>query len=78
MDRIRKFLKRLSSKERVVVEEVVERVLQHDFSGLDVKKLRGGQNEFRVRKGNIRIVFSVDEGEICVHRIERRDDTTYK
>ncbi len=78
MDRIRKFLNKLSPKERITVEEIIECVLRRDLVGFDVKKLRGNQQEFRVRKGNIRIIFSMDGNEVFVQKIERRGDTTYR
>lgn len=78
MDQIAKFLKKLLPKEKRVIEDTVVRVLAHDFSGLDVKKLKGADNRFRVRKGSIRVIFRKDEKNIFILSIDRRDDTTYK
>ena len=77
MDRIEKFLKKLSPRERIVVKDVVERILQGNLAGLNVKKLRGVANEFRVRKGSVRIIFYMSEGELLLRKIERRGDATY-
>jgi len=78
MDRAAKFLNRLLPKERLALEEIFAKVLAHDFSGLDVKKLKGGKNKFRVRKGQIRIIFKKTDNDILILSIERRGDATYK
>lgn len=78
MDRIAKFLKKLLLKERILLEDVVAKVLAHDFSGLDVKKLKGEANRFRVRKGNIRVIFIKNDSDIVILSVERRGNTTYK
>lgn len=77
MDRVTKFLKKLSPKERNTAGIVVSKILAHDFFGLNVKKLKGKQNEFRVRKGDIRIIFLMKGGFINIISIERKSDTTY-
>ena len=77
MDRVTKFLKKLTPKERKITEEIIVRVSAHDFSGLDIKKLKGVKNIFRIRKGNIRIIFLKDGVRISILSIERRSDTTY-
>jgi mRNA-degrading endonuclease RelE of RelBE toxin-antitoxin system len=77
MDRIAKFLKKLTPKERKTLEEIIAQVLAHDFSGFDMKKLKGIDNVFRVRKSSFRIVFRKVENEIFILSVERRNDTTY-
>ncbi|MEK9175630.1 MAG: hypothetical protein AAB795_03525 [Patescibacteria group bacterium] len=78
MDRISKFLKKLSQKERLAVADVIACITAYDFSHLDIKKLKGEQGLFRVRKGDIRIIFQKTEDEIFILSVERRSDTTYK
>ena len=78
MDRIAKFLKKLLPKEKDALKDIIAKVLAHDFSGLDVKKLKGEENKFRVRKGDTRIIFRKDGDNIFILSIERRGDTTYK
>ncbi|OGF63929.1 hypothetical protein A2661_02105 [Candidatus Giovannonibacteria bacterium RIFCSPHIGHO2_01_FULL_45_24] len=78
MDRIAKSLNKLLPKERDALKNIISKVLAHDFSGLDVKKLKGGENKFRVRKGRVRVIFRKDGDKISILSIERRSDTTYK
>ena len=77
MDQISKFLEKLNKKERAGIAEIIARVLANDFSGMDIKKLKGSKHIFRVRKGSIRIIFLNDTSEIKILSIERRNDTTY-
>ena len=78
MDKIEKALKNLSVKERVWIKEIIRRLQKGNLSGLDVKKLKGRDDVFRVRKGDIRIIYRSDsEGATFVLAIEGKSDTTY-
>ncbi|MCK5060215.1 MAG: type II toxin-antitoxin system RelE/ParE family toxin [Candidatus Pacebacteria bacterium] len=78
MPRLKKLLSRLNKKERKVVEILIEKIISFDWKALDVKKLKGYQNIFRARKGNIRIIFVKDKEDIFVLSIEKRREDTYK
>ncbi len=78
MDKIQKFLKKLSPKERQVVKDVIELILAGGSDSLDTKKLRGYADIFRVRKGNIRIIYRKIGSEIRLLAIDNRDEDTYK
>lgn len=78
MDRIAKFFQKLLPKEKEILELVIAKVLVRDFLGLDVKKLKSENNEFRIRKGHVRIIFKISENGVRILSIERRSDTTYK
>jgi mRNA-degrading endonuclease RelE of RelBE toxin-antitoxin system len=46
---------------------------------MDIKKLRGYDDIFRVRKGSLRVMYRKDtKREIFVLAIERRGEDTYK
>ena len=78
MNKIDKYLKKLTAEERAAVLEVLTKIKKGDLSGLDIKKLKGYDNYFRVRKGKSRILFHLDiQGEVVIQRIVRRNDTTY-
>ena len=72
-----KLLRKFSAKERGIIVLLVERIVQHGLEGLDCKKLKGYRNLFRVRKGNIRIIFELTDKDANILTIERRGDTTY-
>lgn len=78
MDRNQKFLKRLNNKEFVAVEKVLQQILIGDTTSLDIKKLSGYRDIYRVRIGNIRIIFLDTENDTEVLEISRRSEQTYK
>ena len=79
MDKISKFLNKLSQKELTVVKDVLEKIKKGEMANLDMKKLKGADNFFRVRKGDIRIIYRINEKEeIILLNIERKNDNTYK
>ncbi len=77
MDRIEKELLKLSPKERARVREILEKILRKDMKGVEVKKLKARKDIFRVRKGNIRIIYRDGGGDISILAIERRNENTY-
>jgi len=78
MDKNQRFLKRLSSKEFAAVEIVLRKILSKNTTGLDIKKLSGYSDVYRVRTGNIRIIFLDDKRHAEVLEISRRSEKTYK
>lgn len=77
-DRIQKFLRKLPEKQRREIERLVERIVAGEVAGLDVKKLRGSQNVYRVRKGDIRIIHRMLENDALIIAIERRSEKTHR
>ena len=77
MPNLKKLLSKFNKAERKAIESLIESIVSFNWSGLDIKKLKGYENIFRVRKGKLRIIFSKEKGEIFILAIERRRDTTY-
>jgi mRNA-degrading endonuclease RelE of RelBE toxin-antitoxin system len=78
MDKIAKALQKLSAEERGKIKSVLVAIKSGRTSGLDIKKLKGRQDVFRARKGQIRIIYRViEKGAIYILAIERRNDNTY-
>ncbi|MDP2668633.1 MAG: hypothetical protein Q8P07_02250 [bacterium] len=78
MDRIEKAVAKLSSKEREWVRAILEQIGQKQTDNLDIKKLKGREDVFRARKGDIRIMYRIEKEKIFLLVIERRNDNTYK
>jgi len=78
MDKIKKALNKLSSEEKQKIKEILLQLDKGSFQNLDTKKLKGKNNIFRVRQGNIRIIFYKTNNSIKVLTIERRGSKTYK
>jgi mRNA-degrading endonuclease RelE of RelBE toxin-antitoxin system len=77
MDAIQKALRKLSAKERAYVKEILAKLSADHTQGLDIKKLQGRDDIFRVRKGDIRIVYRKTGKNISILLIERRNEKTY-
>lgn len=78
MDKITKLLKKLSSKERERLQEMLTLLISGDTSSLDIKKLKGVDDIYRVRNGDTRIIFQKQGKEIRILEVSRRDEGTYK
>ena len=78
MDSIEKALARLTEKERAWVKDILLRLRAGHTKGLDIKKLKGREDIFRVRKGDVRIIYRMEGGAIFILTIERRSERTYK
>lgn len=79
MDKITKALLRLSLKERQKVKATLLKLLAGETESLDIKKLKNRDDIFRVRIGNVRIIYRTDPKEkIVILTIARRNEKTYK
>lgn len=78
MDKNQKLLKKLSKKEFDTVQTTVEDILLGRTKHLDIKKMTGHKNLYRVRVQNIRIIFLKIESGIEILEISRRNENTYK
>lgn len=78
VDRITKSLRKLSGKEEKAVVGLLQKIKAGHIEDLDIKKLKGHQDIYRVRKGHLRVIYRVSANHhISVLALERRSDTTY-
>ena len=77
MPSLKKLLSKFSKEERRILEFLIEKVVSLNWRNLDIKKLKGYKDIFRVRKGKIRIIFIKNEKNISILSIERRREDTY-
>jgi len=78
MDKIQKFLSKLTSKEQASLAKLLERIIDGKVSELHIKKLKGHSDIYRVRTGDIRIIFRNRNNDILVLEVSRRNDNTYR
>lgn len=79
MDKINKNLLKIPSKQRQKILKAAKQIRAGSLAGLDVKKLKDSQNQFRVRVGDYRIVFEkTPNNQNKVVWIAKRDERTYK
>ncbi len=62
----KKFIDRLPVNERKRVVSAIERLP----NGEDIKKLRGHDDLLRLRIGNYRVVYTIDNGKLIVYVID--------
>ncbi len=75
--RIKKFLKKLERKRRNNIASIIIRIETGNLSDLNVKKLQGFDDRYRVRVGRIRIIFEKDGFGFSIKSVSNRDDETY-
>ena len=80
MDKIQKALCKLSEKELRTVQSILTKLRSENFVGLDIKKLQGVADVYRVRSGIIRILYTVSPTSraIILLSVARRSEKTYK
>ncbi len=79
VDQIEKALRKLTEKERKKIKALLQMILTGDLVTLNVQKLKEHDDIFRVRKGDLRIIFrKTKEGTIMILALERRSESTYK
>ena len=78
MDKIDKALNRLNKKERVKFKKLLLQIESGNLHGLDLKRLKGRDDVFRIRRGNMRIIFSKTDNNIKILSLERRNSKTYR
>ena len=75
---LKKLLSRFNLEDRIILEFLIAKTISLNWQGLDIKKLKGYQNIFRLRKGKLRIIFIKNNKYIRIINIEHRKETTYK
>ncbi len=78
MDKIQKALKKLNPRERKTIKAILSKLSSGKLERLEILQLKGHRDIFRIRKGNIRIIFRREGNDISILSIERRSEATYK
>lgn len=68
-------VKDLKSIQKLDAQKIVQKLkaLENGLSG-DIKRLTNFTPEYRMRVGNYRVLFEVDQSTITVYRIEHRKE----
>lgn len=74
MDKVRKFLLKLTEKERKILQEIMRDVVVLSLKNYDIKPLKGYKDLFRLRKGSISIVFTKRNDRGIILDIDYRKD----
>ena len=68
----------LSSEEKELITGILLQIKNGNLVGLDVKKLKGRNDIFRIRKGKFRIIYRLIKGKLILLAIDKRSENTYK
>ncbi len=77
MDKIEKLLRKIIKKQRENFLSIIEKLLNNNKKGLDIKKLKN-TDFYRLRAGRFRIIYHKENKEIIIDSIKLRDESTYK
>ncbi len=77
MDKVSKFLLKVSRKEREGLIPIMRDIISGEVMDLDCKKLKGRKDEYRVRVGKVRVIFRRLGGQNVIIDVRRRDENTY-
>ena len=77
MDKLDKALQKLRPKEKEMFKRLLSDIRAGALSGYDLKKLKGRDDIYRIRKGGIRVIFCKTNNSFKILSLERRGDTTY-
>ncbi len=78
MPTLKKLLSKFNKEDREILESLIEKIISLNWRDLDIKKLQGYEDIFRLRKGKIRIIFYKRKIDVTIINIERRNEKTYK
>ena len=78
MGKLDREIKKLSPQEYAVFSEILEQIKKRDRSLLDIKKLKGYKKVYRVRKGNLRVIFMENGNNINLLAVRNRSEKTYR
>lgn len=78
MDKLTKYLKRLARNDLRTVELTIDLLVRGKLKNLNIKKLRGHKDVYRVRVGSTRIIYREQNGKIKLLDISKRDESTYR
>lgn len=78
MDKLQKALAKLSGQEALLVEEMLLRVKARNYLGLNLIKLKGSKNLFRIKAGRLKIIFSMSSEGAKLIDVGYRSEKTYR
>jgi len=56
---------------------MIGKIISRNWDDLDIKKLKGYHDIFRLRKGDIRIIYQIINKRVSILNIANRKETTY-
>ena len=69
-----KYLRKLSKELRIKLDNAIQKIIRWDFTGLDIKELKGNKRIYRARVGKFRILFRKNRNSGEIIEINTRGD----
>ena len=76
-DKVTKEIAKFTKKEKEILKELLVKIKSQNFEGLNKRKVTNTEL-WRVKKGQIRIQFTVNDNKVLIEKISRRSEKTYK
>ncbi len=78
MDKVDKALKKLVPKEKERIKNIIKALQSGYFDNLDIRKLKGREDIFRIRSGNLRIIYQIRDNKVFILKLGYKKENTYK
>ena len=78
MDKVKKAVAKLPKEYKSKFDWLMLKLWARDFSGLDMIKLKGQNDLFRVKKSRLRVIFRLTKNNIEVLQVDLRNEKTYR
>jgi len=77
-DKISKLLAKIPVKDLLRIQQTLEKIKDLQFEGLNIKAIKGQNEIFRVRVGRYRIIYKLEDKNIFLISIDKRNEKTYR
>lgn len=78
MDEIEKALAKLPKEYKGVFHTILLRLFARDFLGLDIARMKGHKDVYRLKQGRLRIIFRMSRDRLLLLQVGLRSEKTYR
>ena len=78
MDKIQKALAKLPREHRQNFDALMVKLMARDFLGLNMVKMKGQKDIYRVKHGRLRVIFRMNQQGLFVMGASLRSEKTYR
>lgn len=78
MDKLQKALAKLPKQHRAIFDALMIKLLARDFLGLNIAKMKGYKDIYRVKHGRLRVIFKMNQQGLFILEVGLRSERTYR
>lgn len=78
MNELQKAIAKLPKEYRAAFDSLMIRLLARDLLGLNLAKLKGHKDVFRIKQGKLRIIFRMNQERLSVLQVGLRSERIYR